>query len=87
MALGREGPSIQLGTYLGIIISKVFRITPGRIEYMISAGSSAGIAAALNAPMAGPVYIIESLLKFNNYRMAMFSYSRYGSRNNVKNNS
>ena len=44
-----------------------------RSEYMISAGSSAGIAAALNAPMAGPVYIIESLLKFNNYRMAICS--------------
>ena len=37
------------------------------------AGSSAGVAAALDAPMAGPVYIIESLLKFNNYRMSICS--------------
>ena len=74
LGLGREGPSIQFGSYIGIMISKLFRITPGRIEYMISAGSSAGVAAALDAPMAGPLDIIESLLKFNNFRMAMSQY-------------
>lgn len=73
MALGREGPSIQFGGYLGILISRIFRITPGREEYIISAGASAGVAAALNAPLAGPVYIIESLQKFNNSRIAICS--------------
>lgn len=71
MALGREGPSIQFGGYWGIIISKICRITPGREEYLISAGASAGIAAALDASLAGPVYIIESLQKLNNYRTAI----------------
>ena len=73
IGLGREGPSIQFGSYIGILLSKFFRITPGRIEYIISAGSSAGVAASLDAPLAGPVYIIESLQKFNNYRIAICS--------------
>ena len=51
----------------------MFRVTPGRIEYIISAGASAGVAASLDAPLAGPVYIIESLQKFNNYRIAICS--------------
>ncbi|MEG1585631.1 MAG: chloride channel protein [Bacteroidales bacterium] len=71
MALGHEGPSIQFGGYLGVFTSRLCRVTPGREEYIISAGASAGVAAALNAPLAGPVYIIESLQKLNNYRMAI----------------
>lgn len=71
MALGHEGPSIQFGGYLGVLTSRLCRVTPGREENILSAGASAGVAAALNAPLAGPVYIIESLQKLNNYRMAV----------------
>lgn len=71
MALGHEGPSIQFGGYLGVFTSRMCKVTPGREENILSAGASAGVAAALNAPLAGPVYIIESLQKLNNYRMAV----------------
>lgn len=71
MALGHEGPSIQFGGYLGVMIARLCRITRGREEYLISAGASAGVASALNAPLAGPVYIIESLQKINNFRTSI----------------
>ncbi|MGL4292544.1 MAG: chloride channel protein [Bacteroidales bacterium] len=71
MGLGHEGPSIQFGGYLGVFTSRLFHVTPGREENILSAGASAGVAAALNATLAGPVYIIESLQKLNNYRMAI----------------
>lgn len=73
MALGREGPSIQFGGYWGIILSRICRIKPGRQEFLISAGASAGVAAALDAALGGPIYIIESLQKLNNYRIAICS--------------
>ncbi|MEG1615765.1 MAG: chloride channel protein [Bacteroidales bacterium] len=73
MSLGHEGPSIQFGGYIGMIISRFLKITPGREEYMLSAGASAGVAAALNAPLAGPIYIIESLQQINNIRMSICS--------------
>lgn len=73
MALGREGPSIQFGGTIGALFTRWFKIRPGREMYLISAGTAAGIAAALNSPLGGSVFIIESLLKTNNYRIAIYS--------------
>ncbi len=63
LALGREGPTIQMGGATGLMVSEWFRIKPGEGERkaLIAAGSGAGLAAAFNAPLAGMVFVLEEL--------------------------
>ena len=63
LALGREGPTIQMGGSTGILVSEWFKIRPGEGERraLISAGAGAGLAAAFNAPLAGMIFVLEEL--------------------------
>jgi CIC family chloride channel protein len=63
LALGREGPTIQMGGATGLMVSSWFRVKSGEGERkaLISAGAGAGLAAAFNAPLAGVVFVLEEL--------------------------
>jgi CIC family chloride channel protein len=63
LALGREGPTIQMGGATGIMVSEWFKVRPGEGERraLISAGAGAGLAAAFNAPLAGLIFVLEEL--------------------------
>lgn len=61
LSMGREGPSIQLGAYAGMAVLSVFRRHERKRNYLITAASSAGLAAAFNAPMAGLLFALEEL--------------------------
>lgn len=63
LALGREGPTIQMGGATALMVSRWFRIKPGEGERkaLISAGAGAGLAAAFNAPLAGVMFVLEEL--------------------------
>lgn len=63
LALGREGPTIQMGGATGLMVSEWFRIKPGEGERkaLIAAGAGAGLAAAFNAPLAGVMFVLEEL--------------------------
>ena len=63
LALGREGPTIQLGGATGLMVAGWFRVKPGEGERkaLISAGAGAGLAAAFNAPLAGVIFVLEEL--------------------------
>ncbi len=62
-ALGREGPTIQMGGATGLMVSEWFRIKVGEGERkaLIAAGAGAGLAAAFNAPLAGVMFVLEEL--------------------------
>jgi H+/Cl- antiporter ClcA len=60
LSLGREGPSVQLGSLAGIAISQISRQFEYR-RYLVTAGAAAGISAAFNAPLAGVLFCIEEL--------------------------
>ncbi|QIV78350.1 ClC family H(+)/Cl(-) exchange transporter [Fervidobacterium pennivorans] len=62
-SLGREGPSIQLGGTIGLAVSKLWKANKIEEKYLITAGASAGLAAAFNAPLAGVVFALEELHK------------------------
>ncbi len=63
LALGREGPTIQMGGAAGAMVARWFRIQKGFGEKkaLISAGAGAGLAAAFNAPLAGVIFVLEEL--------------------------
>lgn len=63
LALGREGPTIQMGGATGLMVSEWFRVKAGEGERkaLIASGAGAGLAAAFNAPLAGVMFVLEEL--------------------------
>jgi CIC family chloride channel protein len=63
LALGREGPTIQMGGAVGAMLAQLLRVRAGEGERraLISAGAGAGLAAAFNAPLSGLVFVLEEL--------------------------
>ena len=61
LALGREGPSVQMGGAVGAGLTRLFRSTPRERLALIAAGAGAGLAAAFNAPLAGVVFVLEEV--------------------------
>lgn len=61
LALGREGPTIQITGALGQMVSRWFRCTERERQTLIAAGAGAGLAAAFNAPLAGLIFVLEEI--------------------------
>ncbi|WP_368646095.1 ClC family H(+)/Cl(-) exchange transporter [Alkalibacterium putridalgicola] len=61
LALGREGPSIQLGGALGQGINHYLKGNRSQQSVLISAGASAGLSAAFNAPVSGVLFVLEEI--------------------------
>ena len=61
LSLGREGPSIQIGAVTAQGLSRALGRTRMEERYLITAGASAGLAAAFNAPLAGVMFALEEL--------------------------
>lgn len=64
LSLGREGPSVQLGSYIGYGVSKFFKSDIVDRNYLLTSGSSAGLAGAFGAPLAGVMFSIEEIHKY-----------------------
>lgn len=62
LSLGREGPSIQLGGMFGKWVASVFHQNKNK-KILMTAGASAGLAAAFNAPISGVIFAMEELHK------------------------
>jgi CIC family chloride channel protein len=61
LALGREGPTVQMGGAVGDLISSCLNVSERERLTLISAGSGAGLAAAFNAPLSGLVFVLEEI--------------------------
>lgn len=63
LALGREGPSVQMGGNIGIIAAHLTRRNSYDLRILVAAGAAAGLATAFNAPVAGGVFVLEELIR------------------------
>lgn len=61
LALGREGPTVQMGGAIGSLFARFFSVNPSESRLLICAGAGSGLAAAFNAPFAGLLFILEEL--------------------------
>lgn len=61
LALGREGPTVQMGGAIGDMVSRGLRSGARERHSLIAAGAGAGLAAAFNAPLAGVIFVLEEL--------------------------
>lgn len=63
MSLGREGPSIQLGSSAALGIGKAIDKNQSEERIFLTCGASAGLATAFNAPLAGLIFSMEEIHK------------------------
>ncbi|MEJ0092645.1 MAG: ClC family H(+)/Cl(-) exchange transporter [Methylocella sp.] len=63
LALGREGPCVQMGATLAHRMGKLFGRNEADGRSLLAAGAGAGLAAAFNAPLAGSAFVLEELIK------------------------
>jgi CIC family chloride channel protein len=61
LALGREGPTVQMGGAIGDAVSRFLKVSQRERLTLISAGAGAGLAAAFNAPLSGLVFVLEEV--------------------------
>lgn len=71
LALGREGPSVQMGAVIGHLTGDAFRRSVADNRALLAAGAGAGLATAFNAPMAGAVFVLEELTQKFDQRVAI----------------
>jgi len=61
LALGREGPTVQMGGAVGAGIARLLKVGTQERLTLVAAGAGAGLAAAFNAPLAGLIFVVEEL--------------------------
>ncbi len=71
LALGPEGPSVQMGAAGARILGDRMRRPWRDVRALIAAGAGAGLAAAFNAPIAGAVFVLEELERRFEHRTAV----------------
>jgi chloride channel protein, CIC family len=71
LALGREGPSIQMGASFAHFVGKICHRNWPDCRVLIAAGAGAGLATAFNAPIAGAIFVLEELVRRFEPRIAI----------------
>ncbi len=61
-SLGPEGPSVEIGSNIGVLLGQALQVSKERYRLLLGAGAAAGIAAGFNAPVAGVFFALEVVL-------------------------
>ena len=61
LALGREGPTVQMGASLSWLISGLLLKDEQDMKVIGTAGAGAGLAVAFNAPIGGSIFVFEEV--------------------------
>lgn len=72
LVLGREGPTIHIGSSIAAAITDFFKVSETDRRGMLGIGAAAGLSCAFNAPLAAILFITEEThkefpYKFNTY--------------------
>ena len=78
LALGREGPTVQMGASIGHLVGRLTRRSWEDVRVLMAAGAGAGLAAAFNAPLAGAVFVLEELVRRFETRLAIAALGASG---------
>ena len=62
IALGREGPSVQIGAGVASVLGRAAGLRSANVRALIPVGSSAALAAAFNTPIAAVLFSLEEIL-------------------------
>ncbi len=62
IALGREGPSVQIGAGVASVIGTRFGLSREQVRWLIPVGAAAALAAAFNTPIAAVLFALEEIM-------------------------
>ena len=62
IALGREGPSVQIGAGIASVLGRRFGLSKTNVKALLPVGSAAALAAAFNTPIAAVLFSLEEIL-------------------------
>lgn len=62
IALGREGPSVQIGAGIASALGRRFGLSKESVKALVPVGCSAALAAAFNTPIAAVLFSLEEIL-------------------------
>jgi CIC family chloride channel protein len=62
IALGREGPSVQIGAGIASVLGRRFGLSVPTVRDLVPMGCSAALAAAFNTPIAAVLFSLEEVL-------------------------
>lgn len=71
LALGREGPSVQMGASIAHGLSRIFPVSRADARVLLASGAGAGLAVAFNAPFAGAIFVLEELVQRFEHRISL----------------
>lgn len=61
-SLGREGPSVQIGSGLASVLGRRFQLSPARVRSLVSVGAAGALSAAFNTPVAAVIFSLEEII-------------------------
>src|ERR1700751_127040 len=79
LALGREGPTVQMGAGIGHFLATAFRRNQDDVKALLAAGAGAGLATAFSAPVAGAGFVLEELVRRFDTRITVTTLCASGS--------
>jgi chloride channel protein, CIC family len=62
IALGREGPSVQIGAGIASVIGRRYGLSAANVKALVPVGAAAALAAAFNTPIAAVLFSLEEIL-------------------------
>ena len=62
VALGREGPSVQIGAGIASAAGRRLGFSEDQVKSLIPVGTAAAVAAAFNTPLAAVLFTLEEIL-------------------------
>ncbi len=62
IALGREGPSVHIGSGIASVIGRRLGLSTRQVRWLIPVGASAALAAAFNTPIAAVIFSLEEIM-------------------------
>ncbi len=62
IALGREGPSVQIGAGLASVLARKLNLSKEQVKALIPVGGAAALAAAFNTPIAAVLFSLEEIV-------------------------
>jgi len=60
--LGTQGPIIMIGSAIGSNVGRLFKVSISKIKLFLGCGAAAGLSVAFNAPIAGTIFAVETIL-------------------------
>lgn len=74
LLVGKEGPSMQIGSVISIGLVNIFKsgATPSIRNNLMAAGTAAGLACAFNAPIAAMLFVMMEMKRLSLYSLDNF---------------